>query len=317
MEKRFEEILSRALRNRVSDIHFQLIDGRLTIDMRTISGIQRLKEADDDIRLFNYLQYLARLDISSRTPQTGGFSYFFRGHYYDFRLAVITTLKSRDGVLRILNCHDGLKLEQLTEDVKIHELFTSLLSLRSGLVIFSGLTGSGKTTTMYSLLNMMRGRSIYSLEDPIEVVQSGIVQLQINEKTGLDYDSAIRQILRHNPDVLMIGEVRDEKTAVMAVRAALTGVLVFTSLHASSVTGAIRRMLDLGVSGNDLAEVSEMIFSQQLHRRADQRQYTGVYDYLTGHQVRDYLAGKPVRGHMEERLARARKAGVIASNAHG
>ncbi|MBR5048379.1 MAG: Flp pilus assembly complex ATPase component TadA [Erysipelotrichaceae bacterium] len=317
MEKRFEQILARALRLRVTDIHFQLVEGHLSIDMRTISGIQHLPESEEDVRLFNYLQYLSHLDVSSRLPQTGGFSYYFRGHYYDFRLAVITTLKSRDGVLRILNCHDGLKLEQLTDDQQIRDIFASLLERRCGLIIFSGLTGSGKTTTMYSLLSKITGRSIYSLEDPIEVLQDNIVQLQINERAGLDYDAAIRQILRHNPDVLMIGEIRDEKTAQMAVRAALTGVLVFTSLHASSVTGAIRRMLDLGVSGNDLAEVTGYIFCQRLVKRRDLRQYTGIYDYLTEQQVAEYLSGKPVTGHLEERLQAARKAGIIEGECHG
>ncbi|MBQ6655036.1 MAG: Flp pilus assembly complex ATPase component TadA [Erysipelotrichaceae bacterium] len=317
MEKRFEEILSRALRSRVSDIHFQLNEGRLSIDMRTISGIVHVKEREEDVRLFNYLQYLAHLDVSSRSPQTGGFSYYYKGHYYDFRLAVITTLKSRDGVLRILNCHDGLRLDQLTYDHEIQDLFRQIITMRSGLIVFSGLTGSGKTTTMYSLLSLISDRSIYSLEDPIEVLQDNIVQLQISEKAGLDYGGAIKQILRHNPDVLMIGEIRDEKAAVMAVRAALTGVLVFTSLHAASASGAIRRLLDLGVNENDLAEVIRYIFSQRLLKKKGERQYTGIYDYLTGEQVRTVLSGERIESRMEEILLAARQAGIIEGEGDG
>ncbi|MCR5067119.1 MAG: Flp pilus assembly complex ATPase component TadA [Erysipelotrichaceae bacterium] len=317
MEKRFEEILARALRSRVSDIHFQLNDGCLSIDMRTIGGIVHLPQKEEDVRLFNYLQYLSHLDVSSRSPQTGSFTYFFRGRYYDFRLAVITTLKSRDGVLRILNCHDGLRLDQLTYDSEIHDLFRQIINLRSGLVIFSGLTGSGKTTTMYSLLNMITGRTIYSLEDPIEVYQDNIVQLQISEKAGMDYAAAIKQILRHNPDVLMIGEIRDEKAAVMAVRAALTGVLVFSSLHAANGSGAVRRLLDLGVKENDLAEVIQYIFSQRLCRKRDEKQYTGIYDYLTGCQVRKIIAGERVESRMDERLQAAVKAGIIEESVRG
>ncbi len=160
----------------------------------------------------------------------------------------MSTPKLKNGVLRILNCRQGLSLDQLTYDQEVQAVFKRWLLAHSGLIVFSGLTGSGKTTTMYSLLALMGDKTIYSLEDPIEVVQDNIIQLEINEKIGFDYDEGIKQELRHNPDVLMIGEIRDEKTAKMAVRAALTGVLVLTSLHARNISSSVNRLLELGVN---------------------------------------------------------------------
>lgn len=310
MDTVFENLLAKALRNRVSDVHFRHENGHFIVEMRTINGIVRLPEGDYD-RLFNYLQYLAHLDPTSSAMQSGGFTYFYRGSYYDFRLATINSVQKCDGVLRVLNCHNGLSLSQLTYDASVQKLFCELLKQRSGLIVFSGLTGCGKTTTMYSLLADLPGKSIYSLEDPIEVVQENIIQLAISEKQGLDYEQAIKQILRHNPDILMIGEIRDEKAAKMSIRAALTGTLVLTSLHAGSATMAISRLLDLGVRANDLAEVTLMIFNQRLVKLRKQKQYTGVYDYLNNQQVRRYLSGQLVENHMQEKLDEAVSQEVI------
>lgn len=314
MENRFEQILKTAVEKRSTDIHFLINDEGISINVRTINGLIEIESFVDDIKLFNYLQYQAHLDITSLKPQSGSFSYYFEGIYYDFRFAVLVTNKNRSGVLRILNCHDGLPLEQLTFEKKIHELFIKCINQRSGLILFSGLTGSGKTTTMYSLLKLLKNKTIYSLEDPIEVYQTGITQLEINERIGFNFSEGIRQILRHNPDVLMIGEIRDEITAKSAVRAALTGTLVFSSIHSKSTISALHRILELGVKKEDLMDSISYVFNQRLFKRYQQNNYIGIYDYLNNDSIRDYLKGQEVSLKMVEKIKEAEERMIIEGN---
>ena len=287
MEKRFESIIRLALRHRATDIHFSLSDEGISIQIRGIDGLLKLKTDREDEKLFNYLKYQAHIDLSSlNRPQVGAFTYFLDGMFYDFRLAVITTARVRNGVLRILNCHGGMPLAEITADREAQKTFLSWLNKRSGLIIFSGLTGSGKTTTLYSLLKQARNRMVYSLEDPIEVVHDNIIQLEVNERIGFGYDEGIKQILRHNPDIVMIGEIRDEKTAKMAVRAALTGCLVVTSLHARSTTSAINRLVELGVNRHDLLDCLEAVVSQRLCKVRNDNRYTCIFDILTRSEIK-------------------------------
>ena len=151
---------------------------------------------------------------------------------------------------------------------------------------------------------MAKGKTVFSLEDPIEVAQENVVQMEINEKTGFSYDEGIRQIMRHNPDIIMIGEIRDEKTAKMTVRAALTGCLVVTSMHSRSTVSAMNRLLELGVNRSDLAESAVGIVNQRLMKKYGEDSYTCVYDLLNEDQIRGYLLrNDPVRSRMEEKVA--------------
>ena len=308
MEDRLEQLLETALHLKATDIHFSWNGGTLEINMRGIAGLVRIPESADDERLFNYLQYQAHLDPSETgRPQCGSFSYFFRGTYYDFRFAVVESGRMKNGVLRILNCRNGISMEELTFDREAVNVFRGWLKRRSGLIVFTGLTGSGKTTTLYSLLAEVHGRTIFSLEDPIEAVQDNIVQLEISERTHFGYDEGIRQILRHNPDILLIGEIRDEKTARMTIRAALTGCLVVTSLHARNTATAISRLLELGVRKDELLDCAIGIVSQLLVPRKGGRSYTCVYDWLDEERI---IAGD-YRSHMAERLRQAERQGII------
>lgn len=314
MENRFEHILKEAVQKKSTDIHFLINDEGISISVRTIDGLIKLDSLPDDVKLFNYLQYQAHLDITSHKPQSGSFSYFFEGVYYDFRFAVLITSKNKSGVLRILNCHDGLSLEQLTFEKEMHELFIKCINQRSGLILFSGLTGSGKTTTMYSLLKLLEDKTIYSLEDPIEVIQSEITQLEINERIGFDFSEGIRQILRHNPDVLMIGEIRDEKTAKSAVRAALTGTLVISSIHSKSTVSAIHRIMELGVKKEDLTDALSYIFNQRLFKRYGQNNYVCIYDYLNNEEISNYLNKEKVETKMLQKIKMAEDKKIIEGN---
>ncbi len=311
MEQRFEQILSEAIRIMGTDVHFRISDDAISISIRGIRGLQSFPAEKRDIQLLNYLLYKANLDVSNLTrPQCGSFSYYFEGVFYDFRLAVLQARGIKNAVLRILNCRDGLSLQQLTPFPETAEVFLNWLKRRSGLILFSGLTGSGKTTTIYSLLKMIPNRSIFSLEDPIEAINDNIVQIEINTRVGLTYDEGIKQILRHNPDILLIGEIRDETTARMTVRAALTGCLVVSSLHSSSTVSAFNRLLELGVNRDDLLESLCGLVNQQLVRRKDENGYYCIYDVLDQSQIRQ---GNIV-SNMKQRMTDAISKGFIAED---
>ncbi|MDO4378930.1 MAG: ATPase, T2SS/T4P/T4SS family [Erysipelotrichia bacterium] len=311
MEERFEELLMLALKSGSTDVHFCIAENKIDLFLKNTEGLEKIEISNNDLNLFNYLQYQAHLDISNSKPQSGSFSYYFQGTYYDFRFSTMETRLNKSGVLRILNCHNGLSLQQLTYDVTIQEYFQKLLIRKTGLVIFSGLTGSGKTTTMYSLLKMVKNRSIYSLEDPIEVYQDNITQLEINEKIGFGFNEGIRQILRHNPDILMIGEIRDEVSAKMAFRAALTGCLVFSSLHSKSTVGALHRLMELGIGKQDLSECVTALFNQRLFRLSSNNGFTCIYDLLTSQQIEKYLNGQQVVSRMTEKIKEAEQKNII------
>ncbi|MGN1399597.1 MAG: ATPase, T2SS/T4P/T4SS family [Erysipelotrichaceae bacterium] len=305
MDERFEQLLSIALKTKSSDIHFTIIDDEIEIAIKTINGLKKVSSDSNDFKLFNYLQYQSFLDVSNTKAQSGSFSYFYRGKYYDFRFSTMQSRNVKNGVLRILNYHDGLSLEQLTFQNDIRQLFQTILTRRSGLILFSGLTGNGKTTTMYSLLKMIKGKTIYSLEDPIEVVCDNMVQFEINEKINLGFNEGIRQILRHNPDVIMIGEIRDSESAAMAIRAALTGCLVFSSIHSSSTTKALRRLQELSGNLADVVEVLEYVFNQRLLKKYQENSYCCIFDYLDNCQISNYFNGVKVADRMIERIKQA------------
>ena len=159
---------------------------------------------------------------------------------------------------------------------------------------------------------MAKGKTIYSIEDPIEVVQDNIVQLEVNEKIGFGYDEGIKQILRHNPDIIMIGEIRDSNTACMCVRAALTGCLVVSSLHARNTSSAISRMVELGVKQSDLTECAVGIVNQRLVRLKNNKGYSCVYDILQGPRLEACFTDRgSYREQMSEKIRMAVRDGII------
>ena len=305
MRERLIEILRIALRNHVTDIHFSLKeDGSLLIEMRVSGIIRRLRPGDDDARFFHYLMYRADLDLSdAMEPQTGSFEETVDNETLALRFALVTSYHVTSGVLRILNNHGTLKSEQLSFDEDQVHWLQNVMKHRSGLVIFSGPTGAGKTTTLYTLLNEVKGKKIFTLEDPIEVYNGKYVQLAVNEKRGFGYADGIRQLMRHDPDIIMIGEIRDEQAARMAVRCALTGHLVVTSLHAGSCVIALERMMDLGVNKAQLLDVIRGISNQRLFDTEDGRK-TCVYEIMDQKEVMHYCT----RGTCSDRFTPLAKA---------
>ena len=265
MEERLLAILRLALKYEATDIHFNMKYNEVEISMRVDGVPRKLKSCIGDDKLVRYLQYLANLDVGNLTkPQTGQFEIEIDGTVLSLRFAIINTYNATSGVLRILNSNLKVTADNLSLDEVQNSFFKSLLEEENGLVLFVGPTGSGKTTTLYSLLKSVKNSVIYTIEDPIEVYNDNFVQLQVNEKLGLDYETGIKQILRHDPDIIMIGEIRDGKAASMALTASNTGHLVFSTIHASSASSVISRMVDLGVNESHLYEMLLCIVYQRM-----------------------------------------------------
>jgi competence protein ComGA len=292
MEERLQNILKIALAYQVTDIHFDLnrAEKTIVIDMRMNGKIFRLKPDADDYALFHYLMYRANLDITCIfDPQTGAFEETVDGGHLSLRFAIVTSANNTSGVLRILNNHRELSVNDLSMDGAVRNWLSRITSHRDGLYVFSGPTGSGKTTTLYTLLNASQGKKIFTIEDLIEVYSDRYIQLQVNEKQHLSYAEGIKQLMRHDPDIVMIGEIRDSEAALMAVRCALTGHLVVTSLHASSCVSAVHRLMDLGVSGFQLQDVLRGISNQRLYRMKNGK-YAGIYEIMDHREVNYWFA---------------------------
>ncbi len=292
MKERLIQILRAANAWNVTDIHFGISQNsgrKVTIEMRVDGRIRQLKEDPDDLRLFHYLMYRADLDLSgAMEPQTGRFEETVDGRRMSLRFALVSSYYVTSGVLRILNSRDSLQVRALTHDEEAADWLQDITAHPCGLFILSGPTSSGKTTSLYTILNAAEDKRIFTLEDPVEVVNERYVQLQVNEKRHFTYDDGIRQLMRHDPDIIMIGEVRDSTTAAMAVRSALTGHLVVTSLHSFSCVSAIHRMMDLGVQEYQLRDVLTGISCQRLFD-CPQGGRTGIYEWMDRKEIGYYF----------------------------
>ena len=266
-------ILNEALTNRASDIHIEPQEGMLRVRYR-IDG--RLREAlnvpkTNQNAIIARLKIMSEMDITeNRIPQDGRFKIKFRNREIDFRVSVLPIAFGNKVVLRALdksNLSLGLdKLGYLPEPLKA---FQSAIHRPYGMILITGPTGSGKSTTLYSILNQMNTieRNIVTIEDPVEYQLEGITQIQVNPEIGLTFANGLRSILRQNPDVIMIGEIRDSETADIAIKASLTGQLVLSTLHTNDAPTAVTRLIDMGVEPFLIASSIIMTAAQRLCRK--------------------------------------------------
>lgn len=315
MENRLIETIQLALHYGATDLHFSLVDEQVTLEMRVKGKLVRFKPMVDDLAFFRYIQYRANLDLgNSLVPQTGRFDVDIQGTKLALRFAVVHSLQITSGVLRILNAASRLSLSELSKSNEIVTYFKNIGVHRNGLFIFSGPTGSGKTTTLYTIMNQIENKKIYTLEDPIEVYSQNYIQLQINERQQLGYDEGIKQLLRHAPDVIMIGEIRDSEAAKMAMRCALTGHLVLTTIHAGSSSLAIERMIELGVSKHQLKDVLKGVVNQRLYTAMNNKGKHCYYEIMRRKEIVKYLeTGKCESfAQMQKQIQQAIRTGEIS-----
>ncbi len=268
------EILVEAVEARASDIHLEAQARGMKIRYR-IDGVLQKQPVPPEINRFqaailSRLKIMAKLNIAEkRVPQDGRIKLKVHGREVDIRVSIIPMLHGEGVVMRVLD-KDRMQfsLRGIGMDEAVYARFSRLIKLPHGIILVTGPTGSGKTTTLYSALNEIRDEEtkIITTEDPIEYQLEGINQIQVHTKVGLTFAASLRAILRHDPDVVLVGEIRDLETAENAVQASLTGHLVFSTLHTNDAAGAFMRLIDIGVEPFLVSSTVEGVMAQRLVR---------------------------------------------------
>ena len=266
-------IIADAARQGVSDIHIEPYESSLVVRMRIDGVLHETLRMPPHVAsvIVSRIKVMARLDIAERrVPQDGRIGLTLAGKLIDVR---VSTLPSRVGervVLRILDKDNaGIAFEELGMPDYIDEAYRKAVTEPNGIILVTGPTGSGKTTTLYAGLNQLNdgSRNILTVEDPVEYAIDGVGQTQVNAKVGLDFAAGLRAILRQDPDVVMVGEIRDRETAQIAVQASLTGHLVLSTVHTNDAVGAITRMRDMRIEPFLLASTLRCVIAQRLVRK--------------------------------------------------
>ena len=247
-------IIRQAIKERASDIHIEPFLDKLTLRYRIDGVLYEISPPAKQLHqaIISRIKILSKLDIAEkRLPQDGGFSMMLEGQTIDFRVSALPTIYGEKVVIRILRkSQELLDLKQLGFDPGDLEHFREAIHHPYGLVLITGPTGSGKTTTLYGALNEIKSpkKNILTVEDPVEYRLSGINQLQIKPAIGLTFARGLRAFLRQDPDIIMVGEVRDLETAEIAVQASLTGHLVFSTVHTNDAPSAVTRLINIGLA---------------------------------------------------------------------
>src|SRR5687768_5820697 len=267
-----DHILAEAIASRASDIHLEPEEAGVAIRYR-IDGVLRqavVWPRAVAVPLVSRIKIISGLDIADRLrPQDGRSRVTVNGASVDLRVSTLPASHGEKIVIRILDARSTvLSIDSLGLNPDEKERIETLLSMREGVILVTGPTGSGKTTTLYSMLRHAQARkvNIVTVEDPVEYRLSGIVQVQVNEKAGLTFASALRSILRQDPDIVLVGEIRDKETATTAVQASLTGHLVLSTLHTIDAASSVTRLVDIGIESYKLAGALKGIVAQRLIR---------------------------------------------------
>jgi general secretion pathway protein E len=266
-------LLLEAVKEGASDVHVETQEKRVVVRFR-IDGVLRDKlEPRRELAplLVSRIKVMAKLDIAEkRVPQDGRVTLRIGGHDVDARVSTIPTQHGERVVMRLLEKGSlSLDMEALGMSARDRDVFARLLERPHGMLLVTGPTGSGKTTSLYAALHRLndRKRNIMTVEDPIEYELAGVAQTQVNTRTGMTFARGLRAILRQDPDVIMVGEIRDQETAEVAVRSAMTGHFVLSTLHTNSAVGSVTRLIDMGVERYLLAPMLVGVAAQRLVRR--------------------------------------------------
>ncbi|HEX6126592.1 MAG TPA: GspE/PulE family protein [Pyrinomonadaceae bacterium] len=276
--KLVDTIVYNAMESRASDIHIEAGDRDVHVKFRIDGALYRKVDPIDIAyhqTLISRIKVMSELDIAERRiPQDGRFRVRYKGRTVDFRVSILPSAFGENCVIRILDKEQiseefkNLSLDVVGFDADDLKRFRLYIKEPYGMVLVTGPTGSGKTTTLYGALNEIRNDEdkIITIEDPVEYVLQGIMQIPVNEKKGLTFARGLRSILRHDPDKVMVGEIRDEETAQIAIQSALTGHLVFTTVHANNVIDVIGRFLNMGVEPYNFVSSLNCVLAQRLVR---------------------------------------------------
>lgn len=265
-----DQVIAHAVRDNATDIHITprkkdyLIQFRVT--NKLIPHVKLRKDECD--RLVSHFKFSASMDIGERRrPQSGAYSCYVDGQLINLRLSTLPSSHNESLVIRILPQYEKIPFTELSLFPSATKKLLSLLKHAHGLILMTGPTGSGKTTTLYSLMNestRIFNRHVITLEDPIEKNTENFLQVQVNEKAGITYATGLKAILRHDPDMIFVGEIRDAETAKIAIRAAMTGHLVLSSMHTRDTRGAIYRLLEFGINLFEIEQTLIAVTAQRL-----------------------------------------------------
>jgi type IV pilus assembly protein PilB len=295
ISKALSTILEYAAKNGASDVHIEPLQNALKIRCRIdgiLREILRLPKSTEP-PLVSRIKILSNLKIDEhRIPQDGEFSINAAGKSIDLRIAISPTVWGEQVVIRLLDkSGTSLKLEDMGYTGRSLRLIREGIKSTSGMVLTSGPTGSGKSTSLYALLQEVKSEAIniVTLEDPVEYKMPGVNQIQVNADVGLTFANGLRSILRQDPDVVMVGEIRDKETAELAVQAALTGHLVFSTLHTNSAAGILPRLLDMGIEPFLIASTVRTVIGQRLVRRIGPKKETYQSDKVETEAIKQTL----------------------------
>lgn len=271
IERKCFELLEQAVEKEATDIHFVPAEQNYDIHLNHGSKLMKIGSLPPQLanRMISYYKFLSSLDISDkRKPQSGSFHKKMLDENFSFRVSTIPAIHYQESVVIRIQKHNRIMpIEKLCLKIEWAHVLKRVSTMQQGLILLSGPTGSGKTTTMYSLTSHCYrnlNRHVISIEDPVENQHNHLLQIQVNESAGITYATGLKAILRHSPDVIMLGEIRDSETAKIAVSASLTGHLVFSTVHSKDPVGTIYRMLDFGVSLEELRQTVICVASQRL-----------------------------------------------------
>lgn len=269
----FSELLSKGIDQNASDIHVEPFKDYLIIRMRVDGELKEVSRYLMDVypSLSTVIKLRASMDITEkRLPQDGRVDIKIRNNIIDIRVSSIPTIYGEKIVLRILNRDSFLmSKEELGFSKEAVSIIKRIINKRAGILLVTGPTGSGKTTTVYSILNDLKNisRNIMSIEDPVEYKMEGVNQIQVNSKIGLTFEEGLRSILRQDPDIIMVGEIRDVETAKIAIRAAITGHLVISTMHTNDSISSVSRLLEMQIPSYLISSSLLGVISQRLVRK--------------------------------------------------
>lgn len=293
VEQKCEQLLLKAYHFGASDLHLVPEDEKYILYFRKYGKLIQAGELPLLLtdRMVSYFKYLSSLDISEkRKPQSGSFQKTLEQQNFSLRVSTLPSVFKRESlVIRLMLQNHASPLTFLSFKQQSANHLLQLIQAKQGILLLTGPTGSGKTTTLYSLLHHCTtrlSRHVISLEDPVENNQANLLQIQVNERAGVTYATGLKAILRHSPDVIMIGEIRDQETARIAIEASLTGHLVLTTIHAKDTVGCLYRLMDLGIPLEDLRQTVIGIVAQCLipvNNEQDKR--CALYEILSDYDL--------------------------------
>ncbi len=297
ISKALSTILENAVKSKASDIHIEPLEHSLVIRMRIDGVLRQTMDLPKKIEasLVSRIKIMAKLKIDEhRIPQDGQFAVVVNGNTIDLRIATSPVVWGEQVVIRLLDkSGTSMDVEKMGMTGRALEDVIEGISRPNGMILTSGPTGSGKSTTLYALIKRIKSESIniVTLEDPVEYKMDGVNQIQINNDAGLTFASGLRSILRQDPDVVMVGEIRDGETANLAVQAALTGHLVFSTLHTNSAAGIMPRLLDMGIEPFLIASTLNTVIGQRLVRRVAERRETYQSTEMETKMIKEVVGG--------------------------